>query len=230
MHEVTIEGKRCFVQQNGEGGPVVLVGMFAFKQQGMEYIWKCLMELAHKANFLLVAFQLENLNRDASPWATHAINGFEPFAGGGRNTLDWVTNKCIPYINENYGPDRKFMIAGYSLSGLLSLWALYASDKFVGAASCSGSLWFPQWDVFVQRAKVQAPAIVYLSLGNTEENTRSEVMKKVGDRTRAQEQILRDDPNVKEVVLEWTSGGHFADAGRRVAQGIQWLLTNYVEA
>ncbi len=226
MHEVIINGKRCFFKQNGEGGPVILVGLYAFKPQGVEYLWKCLMELVHKTSFLLVAFELENLNRDASPWATHAVRGFESFGGGGRHTLEWVTEQCIPYVKQNYGDDRKIMIAGYSLSGLFALWAIYASDQFAGAASCSGSLWFPQWDTFMQNASVKVPSIVYLSLGDGEEKTRNEVMKVVGDRTRMQEQILKKDPNVKSVVLEWNEGGHFEDPGRRVALGIQWLITN----
>ncbi len=44
-------------------------------------------------------------------------------------------------------------------------------------------------------------------------------MAAVGDRTRAQERLLQEDSMVESVVLEWNAGGHFADAGKRLAKG-----------
>ncbi len=49
-------------------------------------------------------------------------------------------------------------------------------------------------------------------------------MARVGDRTRTQERILRNDPKVKQTTLEFNSGGHFADAQKRLAKAVKWLL------
>ena len=39
-----------------------------------------------------------------------------------------------------------------------------------------------------------------------------------------QERLLRKEPRVRSVTLEWNRGGHFADSCRRLAKGVQWLL------
>ena len=59
-----------------------------------------------------------------------------------------------------------------------------------------------------------------------EEKTKNKVMATVGERTREQERILREDPLAEQVILEWNAGGHFADSGKRLAKGIRWLLMN----
>ena len=50
-------------------------------------------------------------------------------------------------------------------------------------------------------------------------------MAAVGDRTRVQEERLEEDPMVESVVLEWNAGGHFADAGKRLAKGVRWMFS-----
>ena len=52
----------------------------------------------------------------------------------------------------------------------------------------------------------------------------NKVMATVGDRTRAQEGLLQEDSMVESVVLEWNAGGHFADAGKRLAKGVKWMF------
>lgn len=63
-----------------------------------------------------------------------------------------------------------------------------------------------------------------LSLGGKEEKAKNKVMAAVGDRTRAQEGLLQEDSMVESVVLEWNAGGHFADAGKRLAKGVKWMF------
>lgn len=72
--------------------------------------------------------------------------------------------------------------------------------------------------------EVRCECAVYLSLGGKEEKTGNPVMAMVGDRTREQERLLRKEPRVRNVTLEWNRGGHFADSCRRLAKGVQWLL------
>ena len=54
-------------------------------------------------------------------------------------------------------------------------------------------------------------------------------MEAVGDRTREQEKLLLEDPLAERVVLEWNPGGHFADAGKRLAKGIRWMMEKRYE-
>ena len=157
------------------------------------------------------------------------VSGRDPerFAGQGRNTLRWLTEECIPYIEKTYDvKDREYWLTGYSLAGLFALWAAYECDMFSGIVCCSGSMWFKDWAVYVREHKLQHKCRVYLSLGGKEEKTKNKVMATVGERTREQERILREDPLAEQVILEWNAGGHFADSGKRLAKGIRWLLMN----
>ena len=154
-----------------------------------------------------------------------AVFGTEGFAGQGLKTLRWLTEECVPHIDRTFGvKDREHWLMGYSLAGLFALWAAYESDVFSGIVCCSGSLWFPDWDHYVRNHVIQSKCSVYLSLGGKEEKTKKKVMAAVGDRTRAQEGLLQEDSMVESVVLEWNAGGHFADAGKRLAKGVKWMF------
>lgn len=168
---------------------------------------------------------MENWNREFSPWEASAVFGTEGFAGQGLKTLRWLTEECVPHIDRTFGvKDREHWLMGYSLAGLFALWAAYESDVFSGIVCCSGSLWFPDWDHYVRNHVIQSKCSVYLSLGGKEEKTKNKVMAAVGVRIRAQERLLQEDSMVESVVLEWNAGGHFADAGKRLAKGVKWMF------
>ena len=70
----------------------------------------------------------------------------------------------------------------------------------------------------------QGVQVLLKRMKEKEEKTKNPVMARVGDRTRTQERILRNDPKVKQTTLEFNSGGHFADAQKRLAKAVKWLL------
>ena len=222
--EAKVAGKKCDIWQQGSGGPEILWGMYPHEGNELAHMQECLEEMCPAQNFLLAAFQAADWNRDFSPWEAPAAFGKDDFAGGGPETLRWLKEEYVPYLRECYGADRPLFLIGYSLAGLFALWAAYQSDLFSGIACCSGSLWFEGWDEFVTENEVRCECAVYLSLGGKEEKTDNPVMAMVGDRTREQERLLRKEPRVRNVTLEWNRGGHFADSCRRLAKGVQWLL------
>lgn len=226
MQKIKIENKTCYMKQNGVKGPIILWGMYSHQGNEITHMWNCLMDIVKEKDFALYAFQVEDWNRDFSPWKAPAAFGNEDFQGKADKTLQWLTNNLIPTIKERYGLDREIYLIGYSLSGLFSLWAAYETDIFSGIASCSGSLWFEKWDEYLKIHKMQHTCNVYLSLGGKEEKTKNQIMAKVGERTRLQEQILKEDQNVQKVTLEYNSGGHFADSGKRLSKAVYWLLNN----
>ena len=187
IQDMSINGIKLHLAQNGTGGPVIFWGMYPHQQNEVEHLWESLLELVPEQNFLLVAFQVEDWNRDFSPWEAAAVFGKEGFAGQGLKTLRWLTEECVPHIDRTFGvKDREHWLMGYSLAGLFALWAAYESDVFSGIVCCSGSLWFPDWDHYVRNHVIQSKCSVYLSLGGKEEKAKNKVMAAVGDRTRAQ--------------------------------------------
>ena len=151
----------------------------------------------------------------------------EAFSGGAQDTLKWLINRCIPYVEACLEVDCcTRLIGGYSLAGLFSLYAFYESGAFSGAASCSGSLWYPGWTEYMQTRKAPQQSSIYLSLGRKEEKARNPLINTVGEKTRWQyEQILHDE-NVRTSAFVLNNGGHFTDVETRIAQGFAWLIEN----
>lgn len=211
-------------REQGHGGPIICWGTFSGDGQEFDSLWKNLTEGMPEKAFVLCAFTVPDWNRDFSPWQAPAAWGEKGFGGRGRETLDWLMRDLLPQMEERFGGQRKRFLIGYSLAGLFALWAGYEEAGFDGLASCSGSVWFDEWDTYVRNHDMKSPCKVYLSLGGKEEKTKNAAMGRVGVRTREQEKILKADPMVSRVILEWNSGGHFADSAKRLAKGIRWLL------
>ncbi|MDO4617574.1 MAG: alpha/beta hydrolase-fold protein [Lachnospiraceae bacterium] len=242
MDERMINGKRVVLVskvERGDGGavpvehaerriignaPLILWGTFLHEENEIEHFVDELEKIIPEGGYILAAFFAEDWNRDFSPWEAPAVFGNEDFAGKGAEMLDWLTDQCIPQLEQDFGTGRPKYLIGYSLAGLFALWAGYETDMFDGIASCSGSLWFRDWDSYVNSHTMKHFCNVYLSLGTKEEKTRNRQMALVGDRTREQFRILESDEHVKKLILEWNPGGHFADSGKRLAKGVRWLM------
>ena len=177
--------------------------------------------------FTLVAIGGLDWNCELSPWACDGtVRDAEPFGGQAAGFLDELLNQIIPQVESSLPqPPTWRGIAGYSLAGLFSLWALWQTNAFDRAASASGSLWFPG---FIDYAHGYAMAVtrdaVYLSLGKKEAKTPNRMMRHVLDDTRAMEKLLgeRGIPTT----LELNPGNHFAQTDLRMARGIHWILTH----
>ena len=219
-----IGGVCCRVWIQGQGGPVIYWGTAHGDKQG-EHVASLMAEHLGDMPWTLVAYEAENWNRNYSPWALASLKSEAEFTGGAKETLVWLTDKCIPYIENNLpcGASSR-MIGGYSLSGLFSLFAFYESRMFDGVASCSASLWYPGWKEYAAGQSAPEGSGVYLSLGRKEEKTRNRKMASVGDMTRWQYEQLQLDMDVHACELIWHNGGHFADVDHRIAQGFIWLI------
>ncbi len=170
-------------------------------------------ETMQRAPFSCVLLQVEDWERDLSPFP------YENFAGGAAKSL--MELKQIVREAEEGMSVKKRCIAGYSLAGLFALYAFYETDLFQGAASCSGSLWFPHFADYL-KDQPRKEGRIYLSLGKKEEKSRHPLMKQVGDVTRDfDEQLTRQ--NV-EHILEMNEGGHFHEPDRRLLRGMEWIM------
>lgn len=231
-----ISGKRCHIFTRGEQGPVIYWGIAAGSGPMAEKTVRMLAD-ADGGDFLLAVYEAEDWNRDFSPWPQAGVREGEHFEGGAPDMLAWLLEACIPYVEGRFSQKPAVrMAAGYSLAGLFALWAYLESGQFAGAASISGSLWYPGWTELL-REKVKTANLscrdgedcIYLSLGRKEEKTRNPRMAAVGDATRATERIFREQASLKQLILEWNPGGHFTEPERRMARGLDWLLKTQVK-
>lgn len=208
--------------QNPENAPVFIWGLDTSHGETAVNFFNEVKALTDK-DFSLAVFDVTDWNDQFSPWPAPVVFGKEAFSGKGNDTLRFLEDEFLPEIKSKFQGSETFL-TGYSLAGLFSLWALYESDKFNGAVSCSSSLWFNKWDEYVSTHRIKASSRIYMSLGDREEKTKNKVMAKVGDRTRRQAEILKDDPNVEKLFFEWNEGGHFDEPLKRVAKGIARIL------
>lgn len=68
-----------------------------------------------------------------------------------------------------------------------------------------------------------------MSLGGKEEHSKNPLLAGVGDAVRRQEKRAAEDSGIRASTLQWNSGGHFADAGKRLAKGVLWMLEKLEE-
>lgn len=175
--------------------------------------------------FSLIAFKIEDWNSELSPWEAPPVFGNKSFGSGAKDTLEFIESRFIPTVKEKYNLDNdiKFILGGYSLAGLFSLWSAYKSNIFSGIAAASPSVWFNGWEEFMNN-NTPLSNTIYLSLGDTEEKTKNKVMSAVGDNIRKQEELLKND-KIK-TILEWNKGGHFSNSDIRVAKAFIWCIEN----
>ena len=211
-----------FSTQNPVNAPVFIWGLDMSHGETAESLFEEVKALTNN-DFSLAVFDVTDWNAQFSPWTAPAVFGKDSFSGKGNDTLRFLEDEFLPEIKSKF-PKSEVFLTGYSLAGLFSLWALYETDKFNGAVCCSSSLWFDKWDEYASLHRIKSPSTIYMSLGDREEKTKNKVMSKVGDRTRRQAEILKEDPNVEKLYFEWNEGGHFDEPLKRVAKGITRIL------
>ena len=132
---------------SSENGPIILWVMYPHRGDELEHTADSIRELVGEEHFTLVAIQIDDWNRDLSPWRSDEVDG--SFAGEAGRTLDYIEQQVVPQLDIQSQANRPLYIMGYSLAGLFALWAMYQTDIFDGCATCSGSMWYPGFVEYV---------------------------------------------------------------------------------
>lgn len=203
---------------NDNNGPVVFLIVNKEMAQSTDFIYD---SVCHKikGSFVLCEILVDSWGSLLTPWKAEEVQ--ESFSGNASCLLDYIKD-IINCENDLQGKDC--YVAGYSLAGLFSLWALYESNLFIGCISCSGSLWYPGWKEYVMAKAIDKPVSIYMSLGTKEERTNNMYMKHVGDNTRYMDEIFKVNSCVTDYKFEWNTGGHFTDVSERIIKGISWII------
>lgn len=118
--------------------------------------------------------------REYSPY-TFREKGFGTIRGQGRTTMDWITHALKPEIDGRFRtmPEREHtFIAGSSMGGLMSLYALIAyNDVFSGAAALSPSLWTApgRLENLIRQASLDSDTVLYMDYGEKELSFRADM-------------------------------------------------------
>jgi len=190
-------------------------------------------DLLPAGGVVLAGYDCPDWNRELSPWPAEPVSSnSEAFAGAAPRLLSWLYGSLEPQVCARYdlkGSVSQRCIAGYSLAGLFALWAAHTSKAFAGAASCSGSLWYPGWLDFAALHKPAHGMIVYLSLGDKEDKSGPALMRTVAVATRKAYERYQDDLGIAKAVFVQEKGNHFKQPEARLARGVAWLCSSLGE-
>ena len=183
------------------------------------------------ADFVLAAIYLNEAQwgDKLSPWAAKSpFKGVRDFAGSGAAHLEKFADELIPRIERHIfgaGKPTWRACAGYSLAGLFSAYAAFASDKFQKIACVSASFWFSGFDAFVAAHSPQRGlAHVYASLGEAEmnpKNPRGALCEET-----ARNFIAKCHSAGAKAEFEQNPGGHMQDEIARISKAILSLVNS----
>lgn len=177
-------------------------------------------------SMILVTISNLEWQTDLCPWDIPPVNKYIQCHGGANNYISQLQNQILPMIKEKVmHPIKRYIIAGYSLSGLFALYAPFHLDIFEGIVCASGSLWYPKFDNYLKKNQWISPiSTVYLSLGDKEHHTKNKIMASVKDRILIVYDYLRQ--HGINVIFEQNPGNHFQNTDLRLAKGIIWVISN----
>ena len=219
--EYTLSDRTCFLYQNEAAKHLLIQPIDEHDLEGLDQEVETIKELSDKS-FSLVAFMIKDWNQELTPWGAPPVFGKTPFGSGAEKTLEFITSRLLPEVQENI---PHLILGGYSLAGLFALWSGYQTDKFDGIVAASPSVWFPKWIEYATDNKPLAKSI-YLSLGDKEEKAKNPVMAQVGNAIRRQNELLTGQ--MDNTILEWNPGNHFVDSEKRTAKGFAWVMDKCV--
>ena len=219
-NEISIDGRLCILYQDEAATHLLIQPIDEHDLELLDQEIEAIKKLSDKP-FSLVAFMIKDWNQELTPWAAPAVFGKVPFGSGAEKTLEFITSRLLPEVQENI---PHLILGGYSLAGLFALWSGYQTDKFEGIAAASPSVWYPKWIYYALENKPLAKS-VYLSLGDKEEKAKNPVMAQVGNAIRKHHELLMEQEI--NTILEWNAGNHFVDSDKRMAKGFAWLLNTH---
>lgn len=176
--------------------------------------------------FALVSVSQLNWDEDLSPWPHDpVVSDDDHFTGQASAYCEFLLNVALPFAERELGKPSGWILGGYSMGGLFSLYAPYLTSTFSRLVCGSGSVWYPGFTEYARtHAFKKNPEAIYLSLGDKETHTKNPLLRTT---QTAMEEL---EAHYKSLgiasTFELNHGGHYDHPSQRLAKGIRWVLTN----
>ena len=179
---------------------------------------------------VFVSLSGENRLREYTPWPAPALSErFESFGGEGDAFVAWLTQELKPCVENQLlqqPASTRSLLLGYSLGGLLAVYASFLTDAFSIVISISGSFWYPEWDTFVQNHIPASPYTGYLMLCGRKEGTKKKNLQKNAlERTVLTHQCLCQHTDIFPLLID--EGGHHDQLNERLEKAAAWIRKKY---
>jgi predicted alpha/beta superfamily hydrolase len=173
---------------------------------------------------LVMICPLDRLS-EYTPWPAHAMSSrFPDFKGMGNEYLAALESQLLPWLSINYKVDSKDVsLLGYSLGGLISVYALTIQDCWRHVAGICSSFWYDGWMSWIESNEISKDLIsLSLHYGTGEGKGKSGPMERAAEYAEKTGQLLSQRLPGKVVVTK-DDGGHHSFAGERYRNGLIWL-------
>ena len=228
----TIAGRQCFVFLPNSYTKDEVLYPVAYLH-GDESVFQLLNELniLSELSFIIIGIFSEERLNELTPWPSPSLHPkFPDFGGNGNSYIEFIEGKLKPEVDKTYRTltsSENTAIVGYSLGGLISLYAAYKSGMFGCIASMSGSFWYPEFVSFAQENSIlNKNAKIYMSSGDREGVGHKDIKKDAVTFTKKVYDILVSDLDQFSVTMSWDEGGHHDNTSDRYKKALLWLDKN----
>jgi predicted alpha/beta superfamily hydrolase len=223
MKIINVKGKKISIYDDYDGEnknlPLVIYNSYGGNALG---IFNECIKLGVK-DFIFVVIENIDWDNEMTPyWNPPIFKGDSEYLGLASQYLLLIEQDIIPKVMEQLLCSiKEYIITGYSLGGLFSLYSILKTNLFTKFVSCSGSLWYPNFIEFFKNSFNRNDIKIYLSLGDKEKNDK-DISRCVEDKTKELYNYLIEK-NI-DVKFELNPGNHFKDISQRMAKGIKYIL------
>ncbi|MBS5931979.1 MAG: alpha/beta hydrolase [Clostridiales bacterium] len=232
MEFTTIAGRECFVflpnnYDNEETSyPVVYL-------HGDKSTYALLKEadFLSDLSYIIIGIMSKKRLDELTPWPSPSLNPkFPGFGGEGNAYIQFIETKLKPEVDLTYrtlASSQSTGITGYSLGGLISIYAAFHTTSFGCFASMSGSFWYPEFVPCVTKQSVRnREARFYMSSGDSEGVGHKDRKKDAVTYTKKVYELLVSDVTSSRVTINWDEGGHHANTHKRYKDALLWFNHN----
>jgi len=187
----------------------------------LEELWK---KEKGREFILVMICPLDRLS-EYTPWPAHAMSSrFPDFKGMGNEYLASLETQLLPWLSKNYKVDSENVsLLGYSLGGLISVYALTIQDCWRHAAGICSSFWYDGWMSWIESKDLSKDLIsLFLHYGTGEGKGKSGPMERAAEYSEKTGELLSQRLPGKVTVTK-DEGGHHSFAIQRYRNGLLWL-------
>lgn len=184
-------------------------------------------------SFILVGIIALNRLDEYTPWPSKALHErFPDFGGKGDDYIQFIENTLKPTIDQSYHTlveSEHTGLIGFSLGGLITMYAAFRTTCFGKYASISGSYWYPEFIKYVQTHAILRNDIkIYYSSGEDEGAGQKDIKKDAALFTQTMYDITVDSHTTSNVTIEWDKGGHHDNRLERHKKALLWFNEQFI--
>ena len=108
VEKIDISGRECFLYQQTKADYLLVQPVDEHDSSLIDKEVDILCQQTTKP-FNLVTFRIKDWNKELTPWPAPPVFGREPFGEGATETLGYVMNELLPFLNSR-GKDARRML------------------------------------------------------------------------------------------------------------------------